>query len=318
MVNLQDIHSIEVRTAFPFTLNVHLLALDKDLVLIDTGMTHSDVEIISEHLQKLGKSFEDISFIINTHSHIEHCAANYEVKKRSGAKLLAPSYEADVIENYGVMAKKTLESRLIPEVKKYFGEKTPLPPFEKQFYIANYLSVKPVTIDQKLKGGDWIYVGNEKLKVIHTPGHSPGHISLYDFESKILFAGDQVMGKGAGVTFVGTELTEPIGDGNLSEYMASLKELLEMDIKTIVHSHGAIVSDGKERIQHSINFYLKLERKVLDILSQGRKTAEDITILLYPDSIETWRFYMRGETIAILEKLREEGKVFQERQVYHL
>ena len=116
MIKLQDVHSIEVKTALPFTVNVHLLVLDKDLVLIDTGMTHSDVETISEYLKKLGRSFKNISTLINTHSHVDHCGANYEIKERSGAKLLAPSYEADVIENYGEMAKKTLKSRLTPEV----------------------------------------------------------------------------------------------------------------------------------------------------------------------------------------------------------
>ena len=177
--------------------------------------------------------------------------------------------------------------------------------------------MKPVTVDQRLKDGDWIHLGDEKLKVIHTPGHSPGHICFYDPESKILFAGDQVTGEGTGVTFVGTELTEPIGDGDLSEYLTSLKELLEIDIETIVHSHGASVSHGKQRIQDSINFYLRSEKKVLDMLSQGRKSAEDITNLLYPSLNETWRFYFRGETIAILEKLKKEGKIFQNRETYY-
>lgn len=109
-----------------------------------------------------------IKYIVNTHSHVDHIMGNREMKDLTGAKIIIHEREADslVHQSYSLMSS--------------FGA-DPSPP-----------------ADITVKEGDEIVVGDTSLKVIHTPGHSPGSISLY--HNGIVFTGDTLFVGGVGRT----------------------------------------------------------------------------------------------------------------------
>jgi glyoxylase-like metal-dependent hydrolase (beta-lactamase superfamily II) len=88
-----------------------------------------------------------------------------------------------------------------------------------------------------LKEGD-ISINNVNLKIFHTPGHSPGSISLYLPDRKLLFTGDLVFKGGIGRTDL------PGGDGSLLK--KSLKRLSELEIEWLLPGHGDIISGAKD------------------------------------------------------------------------
>jgi len=110
---------------------------------------------------------------------------------------------------------------------------------------AKFLDFKP---DRSLKNGEIIDLEDVKLKVIHTPGHSPGSICLYDSNSKSLFSGDTVF------SFGGVGRTDLIG-GDTKKIIDSLKKLTKLDAKTLYPGHGDITySNVNEQIKNSLTF----------------------------------------------------------------
>ncbi|MCK4597220.1 MBL fold metallo-hydrolase, partial [bacterium] len=133
-------------------------AKEKEVVIIDPG---GSPELILSVLYGLTARAR---YIINTHGHMDHIAANRQIKRRTGADICI--HRAD--------------SEMLIDSRKNFSD----------------LMVTPVTsppADRLLNDGDIINVGELKLKVIHTPGHSPGGISLVSdglvFTGDTLFAG---------------------------------------------------------------------------------------------------------------------------------
>ncbi len=103
--------------------------------------------------------------------------------------------------------------------------------------IDAYPCPKP---DFDLKEGDIIEVGNSKLKVIETPGHTPGGVCFFDEKNKILIAGDTLFRGSVGRT--------DLPGGNANELMDSLKKLMELPEDTVVYcGHGPKTTIGDEK-----------------------------------------------------------------------
>ncbi|GAG91234.1 unnamed protein product, partial [marine sediment metagenome] len=110
-----------------------------------------------------------VIYIINTHGHIDHIGANAEIKEATGAKILI--HEDD----------RNLLSSPVKNLAIFLGRMTKSPP-----------------ADRLLKGGEIISLGKLKLKVIHTPGHTRGSISL--LVNNTLFTGDTLLRNSIGRT----------------------------------------------------------------------------------------------------------------------
>jgi len=110
---------------------------------------------------------------------------------------------------------------------------------------AKFLSFKP---DKILKNNDVIDLGNCSLEVIHTPGHTPGSICLYEPKSKTLFSGDTIFAHGG----VGrTDLT----GGNMKQLIESVKKICELNVKILYPGHGEVTDcNVNEQIKSSLKF----------------------------------------------------------------
>lgn len=189
----------------PMQANCYLLECEetRSAIVIDPG-DEADVilDIISDHKLKL-------EFIINTHGHIDHISANNDLKKKTSAKLCIHRLDADII----VDPQKNLSS-----------------------FIGKPISSPPP--DRILEDGDIIESGTIKLKVIHTPGHSPGSICLLADDA--IFTGDLLFAGGIGrYDFPGS---------SYNQIMDSLKKITELDDNLIVYpGHGFNTTIGEEK-----------------------------------------------------------------------
>jgi len=109
-----------------------------------------------------------INYIVNTHGHVDHISGNTEMQKETGAKIIVHGDDAIMLTDTPAM------------ILRMFGAKASPP------------------ADILVKDGDTISVGNVELKVIHTPGHSPGGISLYT--PGYVFTGDTLFVEAVGRT----------------------------------------------------------------------------------------------------------------------
>ena len=187
--------------------NCYLVSTDKAAIVIDPGFISNETEDFLKENE--GKE----RLILLTHNHFDHIGAVEEVKALTGAPI-AISKEDEIglyDDNY----------RLSNLVDGRYG-------------YAN----KDLRADVYLNDGDVLKFGDEELKVISTPGHTPGGVSL--MVGKYLFSGDTLFASSIGRTdFLG---------GNFDVLKESLKKLLALPDETLVYpGHGPITTIGEEK-----------------------------------------------------------------------
>lgn len=210
------------------------------ILLIDTG-NPGQFEEIKKAVKNEGLRFDKLVAIILTHQDIDHVGSAYEIiNEISNVQVLASEVEEKYINGTKTPTKLSyLESNLnnLPEQAKTLYEKM------KNFYNCN-----KVNIDLTLKDG-YSIPGFEELVVIDTAGHTPGHISLYDKESKTLIVGDAFIIKDDNLNFTASNLNF---DDEL--YLKSIKKLSNYDINTIICYHGGVYNDNvNESIKNLAN-----------------------------------------------------------------
>lgn len=196
---------VHTLTLGPMQANCYLLECEEthSAIVIDPG---DDAEVILDILEKRKLNLE---FIINTHGHIDHISANADLKKKTSAKLYIHRLDADMIIN----PQKNLSS--------FIGR-----------------DISSPSADKILEDGDNLEVGTIILKVIHTPGHSPGSICLLADES--VFTGD--------LLFAGSIGRYDFPGSSYNQIISSLKMIMELDDDLVVYSgHGPITTIGEER-----------------------------------------------------------------------
>lgn len=200
----------------PFGENTYILWHEtaKKAIVVDPGMMRDDEnQLIADFLERHELTLQSV---ILTHIHIDHV---------TGAKWLADKYGVKVLAS---KADEFLSS-ILPMQAQLFGLK---------------IEVPAISIDQPLKDGDEIMLGDEKIIVIATPGHSPGGICLYMPDSATVISGDTL--------FEGSIGRTDLPGGNFDRLIESIKtKLLTLPDDTVVAAgHGYTTTIGAEK-QHN-------------------------------------------------------------------
>ena len=147
----------------------------KETMVIDPG---GDVDKIVEMLNTIHAK---VKYILLTHCHGDHIAGVNELRQRVGGKVLIHRLDEEGLKN--------------PDVN-----------------LAEYVGLGKVIVqaDARLDDGDLIHVGNLEFKILHTPGHTKGGISIYSEEEKLLFSGDTLFRGSWGRTDLPTSSFEDI------------------------------------------------------------------------------------------------------------
>jgi glyoxylase-like metal-dependent hydrolase (beta-lactamase superfamily II) len=154
---------------------------EDDLTLIDTCF-RSELPKLEDYIKNVGYELKQIRRIILTHVHIDHSQATNELRKKvaEDVKIYAHWIDAAYLSQnpsyHGPPSHKQIK-----ELFEKFGVK--MEDLVKRF---GPMTVDPIHTDEQIQDGDTI----GSLKVIHTPGHTPGHISLYSERHRIIFGAD--------------------------------------------------------------------------------------------------------------------------------
>ena len=149
-------------------------------------------------------------------------------------------------------------------------------------------------------GNEIIVDENRNLVALHTPGHAPGHLCLFEPTSRTLISGDNVLG-------AGTTLIDPRG-GDMASYLASLQRLTGLGPDRVLPAHGPVLGEGRAHIEALIAHRLEREHKVLQALDETRpRSLSEIARRAYP-GLAPWLFALaQRSTLAHLRKLQVEG-----------
>jgi hydroxyacylglutathione hydrolase len=139
------------------------------------------------------------------------------------------------------------------------------------------------------------------LVPLHTPGHASDHLCYYLPEENAVFTGDVVLS--------GSTTVIPADDGDLLDYMRSLRRLQDLGVRRIYPAHGPVVEDGPALIAEYIEHRLLRERQILQVLGDGLVTIPAMVERIYamvPRNLHA----MAGQSVAShLKKLAREGRV---------
>jgi len=186
-----------------------ILVVEEELTLIDAGLRGSAPQIMN-FIQNLGRSPEEISLIIFTHNHVDHVGGLAELKQWTSGKVAI--HKSDI------------------------GGRKILP------------SIEAEDVDIHLDGGE-AFKPLGGLNVIHTPGHTPGSISIFSPEKQLLVAGDALR-KRRKILHLPPKLL--ISD--LADAIESLKKIAQLDFDILCFGHGLpMAEDVKIRIQDLID-----------------------------------------------------------------
>jgi len=196
-----------------FTSNSYIIE-DGVRVLVDPG--HQDhlrdlVKLMSED----GFKLSDVDWIIVTHAHVDHCGSVHEIQKKYDVKVAMHERERQYMQ-----AQIGFASRLLG------------------------LSFVPFTVDNWFKGEESSFLEDLNLKILHTPGHTPGSISIYSLDQKYLMVGDLVFEGGVGRTDLG-------GDSGL--LIRSIERVSRLSVEMLLPGHGPIIV-GAENVARNFEF----------------------------------------------------------------
>ncbi len=198
-----------------------------DGLMIDTGCFYTVTELVSA-LETL-----NVERIVNTHGHEDHIGANAALAKRFGAEILAHPLAIPVL------AMPRDQKHLNPYQVVMWGYPEP-----------SSASPIPETIETP----------HHRFHVIHTPGHSPDHICLYEPNEGWLFPGD---------TYIGGKDRALRADYNIWQLIASLKKLGELDIHLIFTASGNVRRNGSAALKEKIAYLESMAEQTLALHRQG-------------------------------------------------
>lgn len=163
-----------------------------------------------------------------------------------------------------------------------------------------------------LSDQETLAVDHKTIIILHTPGHTKGHISIYVPSHKTLIAGDNLVAEGT--SWIGPP------DGDMSDYLQSLCILKKLDISRVGPGHGEWITKPYEHIDFVINRRLQREAQIQDLLKRnGDMSSKKLTELIYQDSIHPSVFEVAKRTTeAHLIKLVKDGIVVQKENNYSL
>lgn len=297
-----QIHRIELPTPFPVgPVNVFLLPEDPP-TLIDAGpKTEQAQAALEAGLTAVGYRTDDVRRIILTHGHIDHFGGADRIRQRSGAEVFA--HEADRSKFEG-------QRWFVDHLKKFFTE-AGLPPAFLQIFVETLSGYRelldPLPGFSPLADGDAVDVGQSRLRVLHCPGHSQGHICLYHDEGALI-AGDlllQGISPNPIVEFTRRGKRVP----TLPQYLQSLRRVLLLNCDIAYPGHGEPISNPSARIRELIAHHEQRKEEIRGRLSRKPKTLLDLSQEIYQNLDQINTMLALSEVIGHLDLLAEEKRV---------
>jgi glyoxylase-like metal-dependent hydrolase (beta-lactamase superfamily II) len=276
-------------------------------LIIDTGMYDDEcLRAMQTALKKLSVDLKKTDFFI-THCHGDHIGLVTRLIQE-GSTVYINELDAQIIAEI-----KT--GVILSEIRAFFlmsgfPEKDPekiLPPHIKDEF--RHIDTLPFRF---VGDGDIMERGGYRFTCVKTPGHSRGHVCLYEPEKKLLIAGDHLL----------KNITPGIqgradGENPLKEYLASLDKIYAFDIDTVLPGHRALFGNCKARIEEIREHHRQRNREVLAILKEGgRNIYEVASQMTWNVDCDSWdsfpvvqSFFATGEAFAHLRYLEETGGI---------
>jgi glyoxylase-like metal-dependent hydrolase (beta-lactamase superfamily II) len=281
--------------------------------LVDPGWPSEEAfAALGAQLADIGVRFADIRRLIITHVHHDHYGLAAKVKQASGAEVLL--HEADWEAMQPMLNDP---AGTVRQMREFLGMNgVPVSEIDEMPVPGQILRdlVGRARPDRTLNGGEVMQGRHFKWEVIWTPGHSPGHICLYERQRQILLAGDHVLPViTPHLSYTGKAGSDPLGD-----FLRSMELLKPLAVQMVFPAHEFAFDNLRQRIEEIELHHLARMQEMLAALESGPQTAYDVAhrVTWATGEFRDFDFVMQGaavrETLAHLEHGVMTGHVVRE------
>jgi glyoxylase-like metal-dependent hydrolase (beta-lactamase superfamily II) len=263
-----------------------ILIKDETTALVDSGAGE-------EIMCRLAKN-DNIDLLINSHAHEDHIACN----NLFSANICIHELEMHVLDS------------VTDKLVEIYGCKNTVFDREMTFFIENFVKYEKIKVFIGFKDGFVFDLGDTKLRVIHTPGHSKGHSCLFDEKDKILFSADidlSSFGPWYGAT-----------DSDIDKFIESIDRVKRLKPEIIISSHKGIVEEDIDvRLDEYKEKIYEREEKILGFIGGGKTMNEIVDeFIIYgnisDDLKQLYRPFEKNMIEKHLDRLIRNNKVAKE------
>jgi glyoxylase-like metal-dependent hydrolase (beta-lactamase superfamily II) len=254
-------------------INAYLINTPDGSLLIDSGWnTEEAFESLKTQIESTGVTLADIKYIAITHIHPDHYGLVGRLEKYNQAKLIIHKIERSFLN-----ARYLNTEELLNEMEHWLRING-VPANDHAAFTQESLAflglVDTALPVQEVQGGEHILLDDFDLKIVWTPGHSPGHICFYEQNRKILFAGDFILEK---IT-PNISMSNQTSSNPLINYINSLNQVKSFDIDHILPGHGKSFTGFSERANQLIAHHEQRLEEMLALFQNEQKTAYQISL----------------------------------------
>jgi glyoxylase-like metal-dependent hydrolase (beta-lactamase superfamily II) len=286
--------------------NVYLIKEDP-ITIIDTGpKTREAVEALRAGLRENGLTTGDVRRIVLTHAHEDHCGLARSLRDEAkDAEVFVHDWET------GHRA-----ARLEHEEHLRLLQRAGVPDDEIQLMRRLYEEVRQYADSLEDDHCTELIDGNElefdagSLRVIHTPGHTPGSCSFLREADRTVIAGDCVLKRITPNPVISPDPIDPSRRfKSLAEYLVSLARVRSFAPTLIYGGHGDPIHDFEELFNRYLRAIRERQEAVISFVPKTGATAWEVSRKMFPDADDVHRFLAVSEAVAHLDYAESEGKI---------
>ena len=283
-----------------------LVGRDRNLI-VDTGMNRPECrEAFDAGLEEIGIDLDRTDFLA-THLHADHCGLIPELLRDGRKAYMGAGDAAAMRQKFSWSANSDMGQYL---------ERSGFPAAELEDSFRNHPASKwgsGAQVDYlPLEEGDLVEIGDYRFEVIDTPGHTFGHISLYDRAKRLFIAGDHVLGDITPNIQAWSDDHDP-----LDLFMDSLRKVSKLDVELCLPGHRSLIHAFETRLEELQNHHHERAAEARALVAEKPRNAyQTAAAMSWAIRAKSWehfpimqRWFATGETIAHLRYLEERGEI---------
>jgi glyoxylase-like metal-dependent hydrolase (beta-lactamase superfamily II) len=233
--------------------------------------------------------------------HPDHVGLAPKLLERTGARLLMHPRETEILRE---IARSHLHTGFEKQVLEDAGVPAEMASEMEASFVAIRMTFRELHPDTFLSGGERLATAIGNLEVIHTRGHSPGHLCLYNADHRLLLSGDQIL----------EHITPNIGFQSdhdaLGEFLSSLDRLAALDADLILPSHGSPFRGHRAWVEQTKKHHGERCAQIEAALAAEPKTAHELVGDLWNRKLSAFHHrFAAFEVLAHLEYLKQRGRL---------